>query len=87
MVSSLDGGASSSSHLGSASAASLETGMTSKLITKQIKCVVLDEENFFCWKAQFAALMRGYHLLDYVNGTMEISLGSLAEQQDQLILS
>lgn len=54
---------------------------------KHLKCVTLDSDNYFSWKAQFSALLRGYTLFGYVNGNIAIEEGSPAEQQDQLILS
>lgn len=54
---------------------------------KQLKCVILDGENYFSWQAQFSALLRGYRLLEYVEGKIPLPEGSPAEQQDQIILS
>lgn len=57
------------------------------IIMKQSKCVMLDEDSFFSWRAQFSALLRGYHLLDYVEDKVEITPGSAKERQTKLFLA
>jgi len=57
------------------------------VMMKHLKCVTLDGDNYFSWKAQFSALLRGYRLMHYVEGKVVITEGPFAEQQDQLILS
>lgn len=59
---------------------------TVKLVTKPIRCVLLEKSNYFSWEAQFSAMLRGYQLMDYVLGKVDLSTPARI-QQDQLILS
>lgn len=54
---------------------------------KQLKCVILDDDNYFSYKAQFTALLCVFKIVDYIEGKVAIGKGTTAEQWDQLILS
>lgn len=65
--------------------ASTQTTIT-KLVTKPVRCVLLEMSNYFSWEAQFSAMLRGFQLMEYVLGEVELSTPARI-QQDQLILS
>jgi len=75
-----------------ADSATFSAGLTSEsvpvtnVITKHVKCIQLDKDNYFSWEAQFSAMLRGFELMRYVEGNVDLSTPA-ARQQDQLILS
>lgn len=62
------------------------TSHPTKVIMKHIRCIQLDKTNYYSWEAQFSVMLCGFDLIDYVEGTPDLS-SSIARQQDQLILS
>lgn len=58
----------------------------SKVIMKHIHCVQLEKTNYYYWEAQFSAMLRGFDLMHYAEGMVDLS-SPLACQQDQLNLS
>lgn len=57
-----------------------------KVVMKPIRCALLEKDNYFQWEAQFSAMLRGLNLIQYVEGTVDLS-SPTAHQQDQLILN
>lgn len=68
------------------SAADVIVSPPSKVITKHIRCVLLEKNNYYSWEVQFSAMLRGFELMPYVEGMVDLST-SQVRQQDQLILS
>lgn len=57
-----------------------------KLVMKPLKCVMLDGDNYFSWRAQFPVYSKDTSYSNMWKGRWFI-LWTLAEQKDQLILS
>lgn len=49
------------------------------VVIKPLKCVTLEEDKYFIWQAQFSSRLR--------EREVPLPKGSLAEKQDQIILS
>lgn len=56
-----------------------------KVVMKNTKCVVLQKDNNFSWNAKFLAMFRGLWVMEYVEGTVELSSLTVV-QHDQLII-
>lgn len=52
---------------------------------KHVKTVLLNNRNYYAWRAQFAAILKGNHLMHFVKGNVELN-DPINEQHDQLIL-
>lgn len=64
-----------------------ETPQATVVQVKNIKCVSLDCTNYYTWRAQFLAMLRGNELQEYINRKIYLSSSSIHFRQDQLILS
>lgn len=62
-----------------------EKGQASLIKIKVAAMVKLDRSNFFSWKAQVIAHLRGYGLLDFFSSPVDLT-NLLQVQQDQLLL-
>jgi len=76
----------SAAAVGSSMADDSLVSLPSKIVMKHSRCVLLEKENYYSWEAQFSAMLCGYELMPYVEGSVELST-PVARQQDQLILS
>lgn len=55
------------------------------VIIRHLKTVTLDRQNYFAWRMQFATVLRGNELEDYLTREIELNT-SVRLKQDRLIL-
>jgi len=51
-----------------------------KVVTNHVKCIQLDKDNYFSCKAKFSAMLKGFELMDYFDGGVDLSTLSTCQQ-------
>lgn len=51
----------------------VEASPPTKVVMKHVKCVQLNKGNYYSWEAQFLAMLRGFNLIDYVEGNVDLT--------------
>lgn len=44
-----------------------------KVMIKNVKCVILDKDNYYFWEVRFSINLRGFQLIKYVDGSVDLT--------------